>query len=67
MAPVMTRPAITAFDMLYAGAMPDPKPDDPIVQEQTDLLTQVMPLSELVLVTIFVVALLIVAVMLYPA
>ena len=41
----MTWPAITAFDM------PHPKPDDPTVQEQTDLLAQVMPLSELVLVT----------------
>jgi hypothetical protein len=52
--------------------MPDPRPDDSAVHEriltsaEDRKLTQVMSLSELLLVTLLVVALVIVAAMLYP-
>jgi hypothetical protein len=59
--------------MVYAPTMTDAQTDYPATHDKTDSsddagpMPRIMPLSELVLVTIFVVALLILAVMLYPA
>jgi hypothetical protein len=62
--PVTTPAGDRAFDRLYALATQGAQPDDPAADSP---MPKVMPLRELILVTIVVVALLIAAFMLYPA